>query len=233
MPFPIAFSHRALALEDTPQATRASEHDTIPSDGQRAAVEEALARGETHYTDRPGILALRQKIASALRARFGLHASGEADLLVTCGVVEARFAALQQLLSPGDTVHTPHHFDRIRGAMILRRAESTSEPSGARLLYLTSSSHEAGQRQHLQELSSAALVLFEVDTPDTSFHPSHIDGFADRTITVGPLGNPSWQMGYLLAPRNASAGLRDFKQALTICSTNLSQWAVLAAMEAV
>ena len=58
-----------------------------------AAVNEALSRGETHYTDRPGILPLREQVTKSFRKRFGLEADARSAAVITCGVVEARFVA--------------------------------------------------------------------------------------------------------------------------------------------
>ncbi|MDE1156539.1 MAG: hypothetical protein PW735_12535 [Acidobacteriaceae bacterium] len=197
------------------------------------AVEEALGRGETHYTDRPGILPLRQKVTAQLKARFGVEADAKAAAVITCGVVEARFVALQQLLAAGDAVWAPVSvLERIAGAALLRRAALAASPEASRLVYLASSLGEAALRESLAKLPAEAIVLFEVDEAENLFHPATVEGFAARTVTVGQIGYVSWQMGYLVAPGKLAAGLRDFKQALTICSTNLSQWAALSAMEA-
>ena len=199
-----------------------------------SAVEEALERGETHYTDRPGILPLRQQVADALEARFAVQVDARSATVITCGVVEARFVSLQQLLAPGQSVWVPTLLvDRFAGAALLRRAQLADAPAGAALVALASSQGEAALRQALGGVGADANVLFEVDdAQDSGFHPAQVEGFAERTLTIGQSGYGSWQLGYLVAPARIAAGLRDFKQALTICSTNLSQWAALAAMEA-
>ena len=122
---------------------------------------------------------------------------------------------------------------RYAGAAVLRRANLATSSKGAKLVCLASSLGEAALREALSVVPTGAVVLFEVDEEmGTSFHPAQLEESADRTVTIGPIGYASWQMGYLLAPGKLATGLRDFKQALTICSTNLSQWAALAAMEA-
>ncbi|MDE1161471.1 MAG: aminotransferase class I/II-fold pyridoxal phosphate-dependent enzyme [Acidobacteriaceae bacterium] len=197
------------------------------------AASEALSRGETHYTDRPGILPLRQKVSALLQKRFSLTVDAKASVVVTCGAVEARFVALQQLLEAGAGVWASESLQElIAGAACMRRATLTSSPEEAKLVYLASSLKENVLRATLAKVAPDAIVLFEVDEEGASFHPSQVGGFSERTITIGQLGDPAWQMGYLVAAGGFSAGLRDFKQALTICSTNLSQWAMLAAMEA-
>ncbi len=208
----------------------------------RSAIEDALARGETHYTDRPGILPLREKVAALLHARFGIAMNAKTDLLISCGVTEARFVAIQQLLAPGDTLAAPAAAERLRGAALLGRVDVVSTvpvvPAGADSMYLTSSSTEASLRSHLSAAAFKMPILYEVDDSGNSFHPAQVRGFEGRTVTIGALhvgargDSDCWRVGYLASPAGLSPGMRDFKQALTICSTNLSQWAALAAVEA-
>lgn len=233
MPFALAFAQHlkeVSALADPPlgEGPVTAAWDTLAG-----AVEDALRRGETHYTDRPGILPLRRQVAAMLQRRFEVPFDPSASTLITCSVIESRFVALQQLLAPGDRVWAPPSLlPRIQGAARLRRATVVSDAGAAKIVFLASSLGEAMVREYLITAADSSLILFEVDDPEFRFHPAQLSGFADRTVTIGPLGHPSWQLGYLVAPPGLAAGLRDFKQALTICSTNLSQWAALAAMEA-
>jgi aspartate/methionine/tyrosine aminotransferase len=232
MPFSIALSERAkILLAHRVEAPANTGLDPAPAN-VRLAVEAALDRGETHYTDRPGVLLLREKIAERIRERFGIVIDPKRDVIVTCGITEARFLATQQLLQPGDTVAAPTSSEPIFGAAVLRGAALTeSVPADVRMVYLQSSTPEASLRSHLALTPSSGVVLFEIDERASRFHPGQVEGFAHRTITIGGLGEESWRIGYLASPGGASDSLRDFKQNLTICSTNLSQWATLAAFE--
>jgi aspartate/methionine/tyrosine aminotransferase len=232
MPFSIAISKRAkILLAHRVEAPANTGLDPAPAN-VRLAVEAALDRGETHYTDRPGVLLLREKIAQALRERFGILTDARREVIVTCGVTEARFLAVQQLLQCGDVLTAPGAKELLFGAAVLRGAELTeSIPADVRMVYLQSSTSEASLRSNLARTPASALVLFEVDERESGFHPGQIESFAHRTITIGGLGEESWRIGYLAWPGGASDSLRDFKQNLTICSTNLSQWASLAAFE--
>ncbi len=231
MSFTIQLSDRARLLAD-----RFTEPEpgvpAIATPSIRAAVEAALDRGETHYTDRPGILQLREKIAALLRLRFGVEINAKNDLVVTCGVTEARFVATQQILRPGDALAATAQADRLFGAATLRRiALCPAISPDTQAVYLTGSTPEATLRDHLAATPPTATILYEVDEPASRFHPAQLAEFAGRTVTIGHLGNESWRIGYLASPGAFSPAMRDFKQALTICSTNLSQWAALAAME--
>lgn len=61
-------------------------------------------------------------------------------------------------------------------------------------------------------------------------HPATL-GLADQTITIGSIGlaegMASWRLGFLAAPVAKAGPLREFKLALTLCSTNVSQWGAL------
>ncbi|TVR85364.1 MAG: hypothetical protein EA416_16980 [Trueperaceae bacterium] len=69
---------------------------------------------------------------------------------------------------------------------------------------------------------------------EASFHPAAV-GLAEHTVTIGALGLDAgieaWRVGFLAAPSATAGPLRDFKQALTLCTTNLSQWGALALLE--
>ena len=56
--------------ELAPVAAPATENPPVPAN-VIAAAEEALARGETHYTDRPGIPEFRAWVAGHLLDRWG------------------------------------------------------------------------------------------------------------------------------------------------------------------
>ena len=83
---------RLLALDPPPSLSPS--RDSTMALAAVDAVQDALSRGETHYTDRPGILPLREKVAGLLNRRFGLsYEAGQITL--TCGVTEARFVTIQ------------------------------------------------------------------------------------------------------------------------------------------
>ena len=199
-----------------------------------AATLEALERGETHYTDRPGILPLREQVTKRLAERFGVAADPKANTVIACGVTEARFVAVQELLEPGQTLYAAVHPERLEGALIIRGAQLTADAGAAQVLYLASSMSETAQHNVLDTATDEAVVIFEVDDATNTFHPAQLTAFENRTVTIGNLGGDdllSQRVGFLAAPAASAAGLRDFKQALTICTTNLSQWAMLAVLE--
>lgn len=72
----------------------------------KAALAEALDRGETHYINNNGVLPLREKIAEFERTRNGMD-YGPEEIIVTAGATEALFVALFGILNPGDEVIIP------------------------------------------------------------------------------------------------------------------------------
>jgi aspartate/methionine/tyrosine aminotransferase len=231
---PLAARAEALVARGYPELTGSENLDPIPESAVRATLE-ALSRGETHYTDRPGILPLREAVSAWLLERFGIITDPKANTVITCGVTEARFVAVQELLSREQGLYAGDHAERLEGALVIRGAGLAKTLGEARVLYLTSSMPEDVQRGLLEPLNGDAVVLFEVDEATSTFHPAQLEAFRDRTVSIGDLclheGLQSWRVGFLAAPPASAAGLRDFKQALTICTTNLSQWAALALME--
>ena len=75
------------------------EAQLIPPNVIQAAVD-ALARGETHYTDRPGIPEFRAWVADHLLARWGVTVD-PSEVTITCGSTEARYVSMTLLTEPG------------------------------------------------------------------------------------------------------------------------------------
>lgn len=204
----------------------------------------ALARGETHYTDRPGIAPLRERVAAWLERDHGV-ASEAGGVVITCGATEARFVAIQQLVEPDRALLCLGDPDRLAGALIVRDAallDAADAPDSAALdavdaLYLDAERAEpAATERWLGEARARNWwVVVELPSGASVRHPVADAVLQARTVTIGDLGLEAgmagWRVGYLSAPIDPAAGLRSFKQALTICTTNLSQWGALALFE--
>ncbi len=210
--------------------------DTEVSAAAREASVTALERGETHYTDRPGIVPLRQRVAALMSERFGLTVDAGKGVVITCGVTEARFVAMQQLVPVGGTVVALSHAERVAGACIVRGAGLRAPDAaieGDVTVYLTGDTPAEVRDPWLTQASEHGwAVVYEPG--EASFHPAAV-GLAEHTVTIGALGLDAgieaWRVGYLAAPAATAGPLRDFKQALTLCTTNLSQWGALALLE--
>ncbi|TVR95294.1 MAG: hypothetical protein EA416_02125 [Trueperaceae bacterium] len=233
----VPLARRAAALRDLGESARDAHDVAVPAAARGAAIE-ALRRGETHYTDRPGILPLRERVADDLEQRFGLAVDARAGVVITCGVTEARFVAIQQLLPAADgTVVALAQPERVAGACLVRGVRLVgphADVAGNVVVYVSGGADPGAREAWLARATEQRWpVLFEVDGPAP--HPA-AQGLAEQTVTIGGLGHDAgleaWRVGFLAAPAATAGPLRDFKQALTICTTNLSQWGALGLMEA-
>ncbi len=223
----IGLADRAKTLAAAFQA----EHvDAVQLDRAIAqAAKEALERGETHYSDRPGILPLREKVVAYLQT-LDLDTNA-GNVVITCGVTEARFVAVQVLVERGGVVACADDVDVMRGAAILREAEAVAVsspedvPETATVLYVKDT-QVSKWLEHAQ--TKNLWLIVELTGQDTLSLPSEL---AARTIIVADVGSTDitpWRVGFFAVQEGDVAKLRSFKQALTICSTNVSQWAVKA-----
>jgi aspartate/methionine/tyrosine aminotransferase len=82
-----------------------------------------------------------------------------------------------------------------------------------------------------------SLETLEPFTYDGSLHRSigALPGMAERTVTINGFSAAyamhGWRVGYMAGPRNLLGPMIDLKQALSICSPAVSQYAALAAIE--
>jgi aminotransferase len=68
---------------------------------------ESLKRGETHYTSNSGKIELRQAVADHLWQMYGVKYDPETEILITVGVSEGLYLALNTLIDPGEEVIVP------------------------------------------------------------------------------------------------------------------------------
>ena len=237
MALKVPLAQRVATLEATPVAERSGVDAPVSAVARDASVV-ALDRGETHYTDRPGIPPLRSLVARRLSERFGIEIDGDKGVVITCGATEARFVAMQQLVGVGARVVALAKPERIASACIVRGAEAVgpdAETEGVTAVYLTEGADPAARERWLAfAVANECAVVFEPGAGDER-HPA-ADGAGALTVTIGGIGHDAglegWRVGYLAAPVAKAGPLRDFKQALTLCTTNLSQWGALAHLEA-
>lgn len=223
-----------------------------PPDHVRAAAIAALERGETHYTDRQGILPLREAIA-ARSAAEGFPAQPD-GVVVTNGGSEALYIILQSLVGRGDRVLVAGALAPNVGRMITFMGGtvewlSSSEEIGveaARVLLVGNPSPASGvalATETLERLAAAALerdmaVVIDRSLAWSTFEPAGAP-FADATIgarvmTAGSFshawGMAGWRAGYFTTPLAQRARMQELKQAMSICTSTASQYAALAAL---
>jgi aspartate/methionine/tyrosine aminotransferase len=200
------------------------------NEGVANAAAKAMTDGHTHYTDRPGILPLRQNVVNSLGARYGIEMSAD-EVTITCGVIEGRFVALKQLVPAGSTVLalTP---SPIAAAAQLIGAEATTDVNAENIVmvFLTPADNPT-QRDAILEQAAAKgwWILWDMGafSSDENFHPAQNPALAAKTITLGEISElAGWRVGWL-AGSSAANKLRAFKQSMTICTTSVSQWAAL------
>lgn len=207
MPIAISDRARALALPPSPADIPA----LLPPAGLAAATD-ALDRRETHYSDRPGIAPLRTLIAKRL-SEGGLPVAPN-EVIVTCGVEEARFVAMTVLggLGPVDCD------EQALGALAALTGATLGSGDGAALW-----------RVGPARLPGEGVAVVEVDGAQV---PPTAKGRAN-TLLIGELPMAGQlRCGFIAASALDPKAFRDFKQALTICTTNISQWIALGLMEA-
>jgi aspartate/methionine/tyrosine aminotransferase len=194
----------------------------------------ALKRGETHYTDRPGILDLRSLIASRLNDSYDIGLSPK-DVTITCGSTEARFVSLKLLATPGSVVICNIEPNPIMGTVRLvgaRTLMTDSELSKLSVAYLAPTADPRLDRQHV-ELAAArnAYIIWDMSIPTlpSTFHPAQLPELRAKVVTIGGLWRemPGWRVGWV-AGSDVAEKLRALKQSLTICATAVSQWAAVA-----
>ena len=83
------------------------EPDFVTPDVVLQAGVASLQRGETRYTSNSGTIELRQAIAAKMVQLYDVPYNPEDEILVTVGVSEALYLAMNAILDPGDQVIVP------------------------------------------------------------------------------------------------------------------------------
>lgn len=223
-------AQRVAGLDNLTQ--RHEDEPDIPSNVIEAAVD-ALARGETHYTDRPGIPEFREFVASNLREQYGLQIDPK-EVTITCGSTEARFATMTLFAESGTQVLCPGDASLINGAVHLVDAsvvDTVTESNTITVLYITPDDEQAVVKELLEKaLVDNWWVVWDMSlaTMKPNFHPAQNEKLISRVVTIDSLSEQmaGWRIGWM-AGSEAALRLRSRKQAITICTTNVSQWAGL------
>jgi aspartate/methionine/tyrosine aminotransferase len=224
----------ASRIGGLPDVTRDNANPEISQAVINAAIQ-ALDDGKTHYTDRPGILPLRQWVCDHLRNHFGVELSPDA-VTITCGRSEARFVTIKVLAQPDTQIYCPGDSTAIKGMAHLAGAtitDSVDKPDSIRLAYLTPRDGKAALEQAVELTRQHDWWLaWDMVSGREDFHPAQTADIAHRVITLGSLSDrlPGWRIGWLAGSEMAGK-LRAYKQSMTICSTSVSQWAALGLVE--
>ena len=148
-----------------------------------AAVADALDRGETHYTSRPGIAPLRHALADHLASETGIAYDPHTEILISSGAQEGLFVAVQMLVRPGDEVLLadpgyPTYADAVRlaggvavlvpvdplaGTGMTAKAIAACLTPRTRLLVLVSPDNPTGAVTDRAEMAKIAALAVERD----------------------------------------------------------------------
>jgi aspartate aminotransferase len=244
--------------QDLVDLTRAA--DPAPPPAVTAAAHAALDRGETHYTARPGIPQLCAALA-ARSAGEGFPADAS-SVVVTNGGSEALYIALQSVAQPGSRVllagpvapKIPKMIAFI-GATPIQVDNTAASPTAATIdgydadiLLLASPSPITGVAIPPDELARIVrwageqniAVILDRSLAWCCYDPA-LAHFPDSELgaTVLTTGSFSlayemagWRAGYFTAPAQHAGSMLELKQAMSICTSAISQFAALAALEA-
>ena len=227
---------------------RISEPIRVPPDILRA-VRDALLNGETHYTSRPGIVALRVQIAEAL-SRLGAPSFDAAtEVIITAGERESLFVTLLALRPSGEvwTVGDSARYAALFSLMgltsksISDREDEKGSPRQprpappARLVYRDRGATTA-EHERMMRFASASDVsdVLNVGTA-VGDGSGAVPAIGPATVVIGGLdalpGQPAFGAGFVAGPAALLNPIRTWKQAFSICTAAPSQRAALAAME--
>lgn len=221
-------AQRVAVLDDPRPPTIAA--PALPASVLDAATS-ALDRGETHYTDRPGIPEFRAWVAEHLRERYQVSVD-PAEVTITCGSTEARFVCMTLLAEPGSSVLCPGDSSPIRGVLQLIGASIVdSIQDDISLLYIRPDVYRETSIELLQRAEETDWwILYDLSFALTSppFHPAQNPKLTSRVVTINSLSDhmAGWRLGWM-AGSEMALRLRAGKQAITICTTAVSQWAGL------
>ncbi|MEO0562393.1 MAG: hypothetical protein AAF125_09770 [Chloroflexota bacterium] len=170
----------------------------------------ALDAGKTKYTDRPGIVGLRQWVADDLNRRYDLGL-GANQVTITCGLEEARFVAVTYL-AYGGQVELSVPLDEVDNDVLVYKTSWDTDQSS---------------------VADGQNIVLDVSGGLPEAHPSQQPALAPRTITIGQFPNigEGWRVAWM-AGHDQHAKIRSYKQSMTICTPSVSQWAVLGMLEA-
>ncbi|MCA0454078.1 MAG: pyridoxal phosphate-dependent aminotransferase [Chloroflexi bacterium] len=201
------------------------------------AAVKALDKGETHYTDRPGIVGLRTWVTDHIGKNFGVELQ-PGEITITCGVTEGRFVVAKQLTKPGSQIVCPGDTSVISGAAHLAQATVVSDvtdPVAVSMVYLTPQDDWAVVDKLLQQAAEHKWwIIWDISSGigENKFHPAQDPRLVGQVVTLGSLSDkmPGWRVGWMAGSEKAGK-LRAFKQSVTICTTNVSQWAALGLVD--
>ncbi|MFH1934169.1 MAG: pyridoxal phosphate-dependent aminotransferase [Pseudomonadota bacterium] len=223
------------------------------------AAQEAMEKGETHYTHSLGILELREAICEHYLEKYGVHVN-PGQILITSGTSPALFMIFSTLLEVGDEIimSDPHYpcypnyanFLGAKPAFVnvyeedgfqLRPEEIKKKIGpGTRAILINSPSNPTGNLLSSERMEKVA----DLDLPIISDEIYHglvygdkehsILEFTDNAFVLNGFSKlyamTGWRLGYVIAPPEFVRPLQKVQQNFFISASSISQWAGLAAL---
>ncbi len=234
-----AVAQRARVLQSLQPPHQDAETSTGPA--VRAAVAGAMAAHRCdHYTRRPGIAPLCQRVAAAL-AGAGITVDPDEGVVIAGGARETRFVALRTLAEGGRVYVPAGRVDAYRPAAMLAGATLTEyrdqEPfAAAPGVWIWHPQSPIA----VHEIDPAAVIIADtLETPE--FVPAALSPFADfgpglaQLLVLGDFGEEAgleaWNVTWFASPGPLAVKVRTLKQAMTICTPAPGQYAALAVLE--
>jgi len=223
----------SLRRDETPAV--AFDDAAIP-EGLTDYLREHLARGETHYTTRPGLTELRQTIATEI-ARLGGPARNADSAIVTQGEGEALYVTLLGLGVAADSIVVVTGECRHRGLFDLLSIEMVAPTDSKAGSAVAVYSEIAGEPLDLPrptndqrfEILALGGLLFSERGCETD-----LSSLSSRTLLIGHLdslpGLDHFRMAFVAGPPDLVKRIQIWKQALSICSAAPSQRAAMFAI---
>jgi aspartate/methionine/tyrosine aminotransferase len=224
-----------------------------------AAAEDAMGKGNTHYTHSLGILELREAICDDYHKKYGVHIDPR-QIVVTSGTSPALFMIFSVLLERGDEIimADPHYpcypnFGNFLGAKptfvnvyeedgFQLRAEDIKKNMGQRskAILINSPSNPTGNLLSSERMEKIA-GLGPCVISDEIYHglvygekEHSILEFTDKAFVLNGFSKlyamTGWRLGYVIAPSEFVRPLQKVQQNFFISASSISQWAGLAAL---
>ena len=223
------------------------------------AAQDALKKGETHYTHSLGIFELREAICEKYHEKYRVHID-PGQILVTSGTSPALFMIFSALLEVGDEIimSDPHYpcypnFGSFLGAKptfvdayeedgFQLRSEEIKKKMGqrTRAILVNSPSNPTGNllsSERMEEIAGLGPPVIS----DEIYHglvygdkEHSILEFTDNAFVLNGFSKlyamTGWRLGYVIAPPEFVRPLQKVQQNFFISANSISQWAGLAAL---
>jgi aspartate/methionine/tyrosine aminotransferase len=223
------------------------------------AAQEAMKKGETHYTHSLGVLELREAISEQYYEKYGAHVD-PGQIIVTSGTSPALFMIFASLLEVGDEIimSDPHYpcypnYANFLGAKpafvnvheedgFQLRAEEIKKKMGpmTRAILVNSPSNPTGNLLSSERMEKIAglgppIISDEIYHGLVYGDKEHsILEFTDNAFVLNGFSKlyamTGWRLGYVIAPPEFVRPLQKVQQNFFISASSISQWAGLAAL---